>query len=607
MVHLRAKYFEAKVKKRLALATAFILIGLLVVVVLPRLITINHYKQKITQLLSDHTGLDVDIKGDISLTVLPDFGMTVHDMAISGSILPDKIQTASTHVDALTLKLRLIPLLKGLLQFDSIVIDHPVISVLLPGTEKEGATQHILKKKTAQPAETENEKILSEEASVSMPLGDATHLQPAEHALTIKEFRIHEGEVQLKHPDWNMPLTINNIEIRASLDDAKAPFSVKGNVLYLEKEHTAVIEGGLVWTDGQYGADQFTFQLDDLKGYGKVDIDMRGAVPDLKILVNSERLDLDHFLPGDADKATPHLEQADSQADATLWNKEPVSFSFLHSINAHVNIGIGALHYKTFKFKNVVSNTHLGHGRLTSECKAGVVEGEFTSKLSVDATSAIPALEHTLVLEQVDVSAIPLAPGLHQNLSGILNVSMELTTSGNSPFEWANHLGGEGILNILQGKIKGIDIQSMSKNMTGAFQSIGKEDVATEFDKIHASFAINQGVVHNDDLAVETGGLQFSGEGLVNIPQLTVNYRLVSKLGGGVLKDNTINIPILVKGSLLHPQFSADVVSPILNLVEDPTKAENLIHDLKENLKNQKGNIKKDLKQELQRMIPKGF
>ena len=604
MVHLRVKYFEAKMKKRLAIATISVLLLLSALFILPKLVDMNRYKGELVTLLSERTGLDFEIKGDISLTLLPDFGVTLRDMTVSGNVLPDTVDTASIHIDEFILKLKTIPLLKGQLAFDAIILKHPILSVLLSQTETDSKAEKVKKNKADMASENDKLKeVVNEVASADhkKPLG------PTGYALAIKEFRIYQGEVLLKNAKWSAPVHINDINVKASLDATSAPFSIDGIVPYGNKEHHFSVGGSLLLNDKQYVAEQFILHLDDMKGYGKVDVDMRSSIPDVTVLLNVERIDLDPFIGTSTETVADTSAGAKKTPDTVAWSKDPVSFAVLQAMNAHINIGIGAIHYKAFKCKDIASNTHFGHGRLTSELKAGLVEGQLSAKTSIDATGNVPAIDQSLVLEGVDIASLPEISSLQKVFLGTLNASMGLTSMGSSPFEWVNHLGGEGILNVMQGKIKGVNLKDMAKNMTGAFQSAGKEDLTTEFDKIHSSFAINQGILHNDDLAIEMGALRLLGAGQLNVPELTVDYRLVSKIESGGGSDGQIAIPILIKGSLLHPQFSPDVVSSVLDVVKDPQKAEHLLKDLKENLKGGQGSIKNNLKQELKGMLPNAF
>lgn len=619
MVQLRVRYFEAKLKKTLAIVTAIAMLLLVALVVIPKLIDINNYKSEISSLLAEQTGLEFDIKGDISLTILPDLGMALHDIKVSGSLYPDSIESTTVQIDEFSLRLKLIPLLKGKLEFDTITLKHPVVTVLLAKNGDASKKTKIPEGDAVKNNENADTKEgLKEQKEIHVPeiaknnevvSEHSTMLKTSEQALAIEELRIYQGEIEIKNPNSGTSIRLKDIDTRAALSATQAPFSSKAILVDAnQKEHTITVEGGLVLGDKQYVAEKFLAQFDDIRGYGKIDIDLRPAIPDVKILLNVERLILDPYLDASStNQVLKNEEQLVAKGVPFKWSQDPVSFTVLKKVNAHINISVGAIRYKEVKFKDVASNTHIGHGRLTSELKTGIVEGQVTSKLSIDATNSIPTLEHMLTIEQLDLTTIPENWNLHRKLSGTLNASLGFNSTGHSMADWINHLSGEGILNIMQGKIKGIDLRSMTKNVASAFQGVGKEDAVTEFDKIHASFSVAQGVIENDDLAIEIDPLRFSGQGKINLPEMVVDYRLVSKMELSGSKDDNMMLPILIKGSLFHPQFAPDIASSVVDLIKDPGKGGRLMNTLKDNLKGTQGTIKKDLKQELKNLIPKGF
>jgi uncharacterized protein involved in outer membrane biogenesis len=603
MVQLRVKYFEAKIKKTLALVTAGAVLLFLALLAIPRLVDVNNYKADIISLLNEQTGFNFEIAGDMSLTVLPDLGISLHEINVSGPIFPDVVESASVHIKEFSLRLKFLPLLKGKFEFDTVILNHPVVTLLM--AKENGASKAKKKKTQVIVPESQESTAIGIAGNESVP-GKTTVLEPFAQALAIKEFRIYEGEIEIK----DAPVRLKDIEIRAALASTQAPFNIKAVIVRAEKEHVVAVEGTLTLNDRQYVAEKFLAQLDDIQGYGKVDINLRPALPDVKILLNIERLNLDPYLAstGEGNNGVEGASKHKANDKAAFsWSKTPVSFAFLKEANAHVNVSVGAVHYQELKFKDIASNTHMGHGRLTSELKFGVVEGQVSGKLTVDATSPVPLLEPVLTIEQLDLAAVPGSWTMRKKLSGTVNASLGLNTTGNSMSEWISHLNGEGILNVMQGKIKGIDLKNMAKNVTSVFQGIGKEDLVTEFDKIHASFSVNQGIVQNDDLAIEMDIVRFSGQGEINLPEMAIDYRLTSKLEIAGSKEDAMSLPIMIKGSLLHPQFAPDLASSVIDLVTDPDKAGRLMDSLKDGLKGTKGNIKKDLQQELQNLVPKAF
>jgi len=95
------------------LLTLAIVIGLLfvaAVVILPKVIDPNNYKDKITSLVQEKTGMELVIDGDIDLSFYPWLGLKTGQLILSDPALPDS--PALMQVSKAVARIKLLPLLK---------------------------------------------------------------------------------------------------------------------------------------------------------------------------------------------------------------------------------------------------------------------------------------------------------------------------------------------------------------------------------------------------------------------------------------------------------------------------------------------------------------
>ncbi len=106
------------------LVTLVIVIGLLfvaAVIILPKVIDPNNYKDRITALVQDKTGMELVIDGDIELSFYPWLGLKTGQLILSDPDLPDS--PALMQVSEAVARIKLLPLLKKQVEADTIVLD----------------------------------------------------------------------------------------------------------------------------------------------------------------------------------------------------------------------------------------------------------------------------------------------------------------------------------------------------------------------------------------------------------------------------------------------------------------------------------------------------
>jgi AsmA protein len=146
-------------------------------------------------------------------------------------------------------------------------------------------------------------------------------------------------------------------------------------------------------------------------------------------------------------------------------------------------------------------------------------------------------------------------------LEGKGNVALNVTTAGNLVSAMKKAINGVVRVELRDGAVKGIDIPGAIRGMKAKFggkdaEGTGTQREKTEFSEFSATFDINNGVAHNEDLSLKSPLIRVGGAGDVNIGEDTVNYvvkaSIVGSLAGqggkelGELKGLTV--PVRVAG-----------------------------------------------------------
>jgi len=107
---------------------------LVAVVVIPMVVDPNDYRDELATLVKEQTGRDLQLKGDLSVSVFPWLGVKTQGLSLSQ---PQGIDGSMVAVDTAQLRVKLMPLLSKRIEVDTVVLERPMITlVTLPnGTD----------------------------------------------------------------------------------------------------------------------------------------------------------------------------------------------------------------------------------------------------------------------------------------------------------------------------------------------------------------------------------------------------------------------------------------------------------------------------------------
>ena len=287
------------------------------------------------------------------------------------------------------------------------------------------------------------------------------------------------------------------------------------------------------------------------------------AKPGYEFDVAIDRLNLDQY-------RSPPSQQEQKPAAKTEPEK-PIDLSALKPLDLKGSLRVGQLQASNVKAGNVRLDVRAKDGRLTVDpLAASLYQGSMNGTLSVDANTNRFAIKQNL-------SGISIGPLLRDAadtdiLEGKGTVVLDVTTQGNLVSALKQALAGTASLALRDGAVKGVDLAGAVRRVKAAFgagdvEGAGGAKQQTDFSELTASFAIRDGIAHNEDLTLKSPFLRVTGAGDVNIPQGSLDYMVKTSVvasmagqGGGELAElKGLTVPVRLTGPFDQIKYKVDV------------------------------------------------
>jgi AsmA protein len=140
-------------------------------------------------------------------------------------------------------------------------------------------------------------------------------------------------------------------------------------------------------------------------------------------------------------------------------------------------------------------------------------------------------------------------------LVGAASMQLKFLGVGQTMNQIMNGLSGSGRLDVGAGELLGLDVAGMLRNLDLSYVGDGSKTV---FDDITASFAIQDGILRNDDLNFASNLLTATGRGALDLGGQTIDYR-VEPVALAAQLDRGISVPFLIEGPWSNVRFRPDL------------------------------------------------
>ncbi len=338
------------------------------------------------------------------------------------------------------------------------------------------------------------------------------------------------------------------------------------------------------------GLQDMEFALDEITGSGRLGATGLDGRPRLTAELAFGPLALDPYLPP---RAAPPAEEAGPTAAAEEkkskgWPEDPIVLPLPLPLDADLDVTFESLSARGIR---------LGKGHVKAavegpEAKLELVQLEaYGGRTTLEArlTAGTP---HKLAVK-AQARGLQMAPLLaaaagFERLEGRGDAELDVTTSGRSVKEMVAALDGRGKVMLRDGAIIGVNIAGMVRQVMTLGKQGGDAPARTDFAELGGSFTIAAGILENRDLLLKAPLLRVDGEGTVNLPERTLQYRLRPALaatleGQGAAAEPTLKagVPIVISGPWDAVEWRFDIGGTLTEAIGDPSRVGELVGRLK--------------------------
>jgi len=585
---------------------------ILAVLATPFLIPLNTYRAPLEAAASRALSREVHIKGPLHLTLYPQLGISLSDVGIAnvpGARNPQMMTAAEVVVGA-----RIVPLFSGRLEVTELTLNKPAIHLEVAKNAAPNWT--FGRDNSGKPADASLLNRIGF-SHINIADGEVTYYNAASE----KSAALSNVSLSLQMPDSGAatlarPLTLDGsltyngekLKIDGRLDNfgallnarsTGARISIQSNVINAEftgglgtdeslsgalklGAHSVrsfaawlghplppgngfgliALEGQFAARDGVYSLSHTHLAFDSMNLNGEVAIDTNPDVLTLKGQVSIDRVDINPYLaPGAHDDTVVAAAAKAGQPDA------PLALHGLKTVNADLTLIIGGL---------VLPQIKLDQGVLKADMTSiTAYGGTGRGSLTVDASGDVLSLHHEL-----DIAKIKMQPFLAEmmgvnRITGTGGVKFDLSSRGETVKAIVKDLNGKGEIRVADGNVSGVDLAAVGHVvqavLTGeVLNNVTGGNAKTSFAKLGASFAIRNGIMHSDDIQLDSPTVLMSGHGDVDLSARTLEFHFEPKAAKGipVLRLADIGAPFYVKGPWEKPSYGPDVRNLAKTIVE---------------------------------------
>jgi AsmA protein len=574
------------------LLVAVCAIGLLITFVNP-----NQLKPFVSNEIKKYTGMTVNIGGDLAWSFYPYLGVKVGHIEFNNP--PGFQQKLLAELNSLTVSVRLLPLLHARIESDGMTLNGlkinliknaagqlnwqslsvPQTSIPQQNSSAEPSTQavknivglaisgvDITNASIQWIDEQKNQRVLIDQLNVDAKNIGASRPFPIKIRFHFaKTNPVLSGEIQIES---KVSLQWDKQYYRFMSTQLSGKIHRNNQNLNINTQMNVLIDRGLQRIECQ----NLRGTMADVNWTGKLEIKKFETQPIVTGHVKTETFTLQNLLskldvsPADAPKAKNMYADFNFTFD-TAKN----AASTLQNLTLYGLIKSDDLQLQKIKATDLVVQVKLEAGflKLTS-ISALFYQGNLQSDATINLNPAIAQLAVNAKLTNIHTESLlaDLKSDRALTVSGVGDVELQLTSTGLDGRTLLNNLNGASQFKLNEGILKGIDVsywvanaQAIAKQKTFT----GTDTHQTPFGVLTGTAAIQNGVISNHDLFLDSPRYDTRGKGTIDLNKQQIDFLLeIAAKGAADDRKNLANlykltIPIRIVGQLNQPHISVDV------------------------------------------------
>ena len=579
----------------------------------------NEYKQNISDAVYKATGRQIQLQGNLEVSIFPWLGLTTGKFLISdppafGADPFISAENASFH-------LALMPLLTGSVEVKEIHVQGARLKLVETTT---GQKNWDLVKPADGKGRADDTGVakLDDAAKPEEPKSDGKSMKYSVASMLCEDVEVvyrnlaegasyrlavHSLELENLRPDADMPLNLSGLAADEK-SGLKADFSLKARIhMSSGGDISGKIESLRVTAEKEkaslpaslalrfaFSPERKSLSLDDIQGTlhdaafsGSLNVALPGdASPGLGVkgTLAIAPVNLDALLdavaamnPSSAKgggapnmgnetvagKRQPEGPQRVEKGDAGL---SPA----LKNLDADLTVTAKSVTVAKLTFTDISAHVQSEKGKAKIPYSLKMYSGTVSGTATADLRQNEPAVALNNSVKDVAVGDMLYAVSGKRDLSGTLSSALDVKGQG---LEWkklAPTLGGKGNVLIAGGEIKGFTL------IPQGLPNVPAVPVNFSVNRISDSFTITKGVLSTNDFVLDSSAITGSGGGTVNL----INQGLALTLRF-LLAGQPPAVPVVVTGSLSAPSYSVDMVELVkgaaVDVLQSPERAKDLL------------------------------
>jgi len=339
------------------------------------------------------------------------------------------------------------------------------------------------------------------------------------------------------------PLERQNVPAEFNIDaPGLLPAAIKANA-EVRLNGTVVMFNGVSGTLGDGG---FT---------GWASVDFASNKPLVKLDLDFQRISM---------ALTPSRPDAAQPLGTNIWSNATIDLGGLNYVDAQARISTAELVIGDGRFAQASIDASVDSGVLKARlADLGAYEGTANGDVTIDARTTTPT--YALRLDLAGVRALPVLKSLAEfdKLDGKMQAKIALTSQGSSARAIVGNLGGTAFVVFQDGKILGLNVAQMIRNLTTSTLSGWQQgqELSTDLSQLSASFKIDKGQAGTTDLNLIGPLVKMTGVGTVDLNTRQIGFRvepqLVMTTEGQGRTGNPVGlgIPVMIEGPWVSPRI----------------------------------------------------
>ncbi|MGD9591423.1 MAG: AsmA family protein [Candidatus Berkiella sp.] len=565
----------------------------------------NEYKQEISQLITQKSGLPLEIHGTIEMKYFPWLGLSVQNVSMAQ---PQKFGSGDfVSIASLDFKLPVRELLERQFIIETLTLKGLSINLIQnkDGTSNwETASEQFKQKSNAKPQEKVADNTI-----------DNSPKENPKKKLTfaIKQFDITDGTLSYLDKAQSETFTVNNLQLKGKQGEKENDFPLQGklNLRQVDNKLKQTLLEGSVNVDGQIHIGENLSALFDTKlaitmpqnkaGFNNIDASLQFDLkPNKTILIDKMHAkigdnDINGKITIPADKHSPinfhvnikdlNLDKISASPAPKAENKaKPSASNTQPSMNAAAqpssknsssrallgDISIDKLTYQKIVLTNVKANISKTNDLVNvNPLRANVFQGTLVTQISKALNNPTSPVTLKGDLNNIQIQPLLVALKDEKRLSGTASVNFNLIQK--------QDLEGVVKVGIKNGVIDGIDVKyylSVAQSLVSKNKTPLDDTKQTKFGDLSATLKIHDQMIDNNDLAISAPDFRAKGEGSIWLGSKTIEYKLQAFRIHSDNQEHPNDYPlaIRIKGNFDHPKVEPDVDIYLKKALEQEVK-----------------------------------